>query len=187
MEIILVILQLLIIFGGWFIYRYLKLLPEQVHQKNLKSFELDLNKQLESFKNDLTKELELIKINESQLHIHKTEEFNRLVEFIILNMLDKDYVAKLGKNQATQKDFNKKMLELGTKLFFFASDETVKKFVEWRIYGQNADDPNFNPMGLIEKLAELMVLIRKDLGYRDTICDTDDFLHIILTDWKSQN
>ena len=183
MDILLTILQLAILFGGWFLYTYVKKLPDQVHAKNLKGFEYDLNRQLEEFRNQLTADLELMKINESQLHIHKTEEFTKLVEVLITKMLDKQFIEKLGKDPRTQKEFNKTMLDLGTKLFFFASDETVKKFVEWRKYGLAADTSNFDPKQTIILLAELMVLIRKDVGYTDTQCTKDDFLHIMLKDW----
>ncbi|MEA3319428.1 MAG: hypothetical protein U9Q88_05305 [Bacillota bacterium] len=183
MDILLVIFQLALLFVGWFLYTYIKKLPDQVHAKNLKAFELDLNKQLEEFRNQLTTDLELMKINESQLHIHKTEEFTKLVEIMITKLLDKQYVEKLGRDPKTQKEYNKTMLDLGTKLFFYASDETVKKFVEWRKYGLTADSANFDPKQIIILLAELIVLIRKDVGYSDTQCTKNDFLHIMLKDW----
>ncbi|MED3982203.1 hypothetical protein [Priestia megaterium] len=183
MEILISVLQLIIIFGGWFLVKYIKKLPDQLHAKNLKVFENKLNKQLEVFKNELTTDLELMKINESQLHIHKTEEFTKLVEVLIVKMLDKDYVAQLGKNQRVTKEYNQTMLNLGTKLFFFASDNTVKKFVEWRKYNLSIEGTNFDPKQIIILLAELIVEIRKDVGYEDTICNKHDFLHIMLTDW----
>jgi hypothetical protein len=183
LDILLTISQLALLFGGWFLYTYIKKLPEQVHAKNLKVFELDLNRQLEEFRNQLTTDLELMKINESQLHVHKTEEFTKLVEVMITKLLDKQYVEKLGRDPKTQKEYNKTMLDLGTKLFFYASDETVKKFVEWRKYGLTADTVNYEPKQIIILLAELIVLIRKDVGYSNTQCTKDDFLHIMLKDW----
>ncbi|PJM66320.1 hypothetical protein BLX91_05220 [Bacillus subtilis] len=62
MEILSVILQLVVVFVGWFIITYVKKLPEQVHAKNLKSFEHDLNTQLENFRNKLTTDLERARI-----------------------------------------------------------------------------------------------------------------------------
>ncbi|CAH0314779.1 hypothetical protein [Peribacillus simplex] len=184
MDILLAISQLALLFGGWFIYTYVKKLPDQVHAKNLKAFELDLNKQLEEFRNQLTTDLELMKINESQLHIHKTQEFSKLVEVLLLSLItDKDYVRKLGTDKKLQKEHNRKLLDLGTKLFFFASDETVKKFVQFRKYSLSVGTPEYESMQNIIILAELIVLIRKDLGYSNTECTKDDFLHIMLTDW----
>ncbi|MFE4812810.1 hypothetical protein ACFQ9Y_16975 [Peribacillus simplex] len=184
MDILLAISQLALLFGGWFIYTYVKKLPDQVHAKNLKAFELDLNKQLEEFRNQLTTDLELMKINESQLHIHKTQEFSKLVEVFLLNLTDKDYVRKVGTDRKLQKEYNRKMLDLGTKLFFFASDETVKKFVDFRKYSLSVGTPGYESMQVIIILAELIVLIRRDLGYSNTECTKDDFLHIMLTDWN---
>lgn len=54
MEILNVILQLVLVFVGWFIITYVKKLPDQVHAKNLKKIEHDLNTQLEEFRNKLT-------------------------------------------------------------------------------------------------------------------------------------
>jgi len=85
----------------------------------------------------------------------------------------------------TQREFNKTMLDLGTKLFIYASDETVKKFVEWRKYGLTADTVNFDSKQIIILLAELIVLIRKDVGNTDTQCTKDDFLNIMLKDWDT--
>ncbi|MGG4549390.1 hypothetical protein ABER02_16635 [Rossellomorea marisflavi] len=183
MEIFLSFLQIATLVGFWFLYTYVKKLPDQVHAKNLKAFEHDLNRQLEEFRNQLTTDLELMKINESQLHIHKTQEFSKLVEVLLFRLTDKDYVKKLGSDKRTQKEHNKSMLDLGTKLFFFASDDTVKKFVEWRKYSLSADSPQYNPKHAIIILAELIVLIRQDVGYSQTECTKDDFLHIMLTDW----
>jgi len=51
-------LNLLALVGGWLLYLYLKSLPEKIHQKSLKAFEFELNKELEKFKADFLKELE---------------------------------------------------------------------------------------------------------------------------------
>lgn len=107
------LLELVIIFVLYLLYQYLRKLPDQIHQKNLKVFELDLNKQLEAFKTELSKEIELLKISQSQLYIHKAEQFVNLSEFIIKKMLDKTYLEKLQKDPETQKEFNQKMLDFG--------------------------------------------------------------------------
>lgn len=177
------ILDLVLLLGVYFVVQYLRKLPDQIHQKNLKVFELELNKKLELFKIELNKEIELLKIKESQLYIHKAQQFMVLSE-IISNLLDKTYQEKLQKDPDTQKEFYQKMLNLGTNLFFFASDEPVKKYVEFYRYGQKPRDSNFDQSKLVILLAELMVLIRKDLGYKDTACNIDDFLNIKITDWE---
>ncbi|ANF38865.1 hypothetical protein IM717_04945 [Bacillus velezensis] len=184
MEILNVILQLILVFVGWFIITYVKKLPDQVHAKNFKKIEHDLNTQLEEFRNKLTTDLELMKINEAQLHIHKTEEFVRLIRLLVMNLTDKDYINDLTTNEEVKKEHSKSMTELGSKLFFFASDDTVKKFVEYRKQSLKikGDKPT-EAERLIVLLGELMVLIRKDLGYSQTECDKNDYLHILLNDW----
>ncbi|WP_438390700.1 hypothetical protein QVH34_11595 [Bacillus sp. LMT] len=117
MEILNVILQLILVFVGWFIITYVKKLPDQVHAKNFKKIEHDLNTQLEEFRNKLTTDLELMKINEAQLHIHKTEEFVRLIRLLVMNLTDKDYINDLTTNEEVKKEHSKSMTELGSKLF----------------------------------------------------------------------
>ncbi|MGE9755245.1 hypothetical protein ACQP3R_20775 [Bacillus inaquosorum] len=125
-----------------------------------------------------------MKINEAQLHIHKTEEFVRLIRLLVMNLTDKDYINDLSTNEEVKKEHSKSMTELGSKLFFFASDDTVKKFVEYRKQSLKlkADKPA-EAERLIVLLGELMVLIRKDLGYSQTECNKNDYLHILLNDW----
>jgi len=184
MDVLIIVLQSFILASAWFLYTYFKKLPDQIHAKNLKVFEHDLNTQMEILRNQWTTDLELLKINESQLHIHKTEEFSKLVKILILNMLDKKYMRKLATDEKTKEEFNRSMLDLGTKLFFFASDSTVKKFVEWRKSGQDpAAAAGRDPKHVLILLAELMLEVRKDLGYKDTECTTDDYLYIMIKDW----
>ena len=178
------ILQSIIIIILGLLYRYVQKIPETLHKTHIAKIEYDFNKQLESFKGDISNEIEKMKIAETELQLHKIKEFTNLVEFLFTNMLDAEYIAQLEKNTKIQKEFNKKMMDLGTKLFFFASDETVKKYVEWRRFGLETEVKKEDQHKVIILLAELMVLIRKDLGYKDTLCTKDDFLHIMLKDWE---
>ncbi len=36
---------------------------------------------------------------------------------------------------------------------------------------------------LIINMGDVFHEMRKDLGYMDTECTTDDFIHLVLTDW----
>jgi len=183
---LLAVLDVIIVFSIFFVVQYLRKLPDQVHKKNLKVFELDLSKQLELFRTDLRKEIELLKISEAQLYMRKAEEFTNLIELIAKEMLDKTNIEKMKTDAKLRQEFNRRLMDLGTKLFFFASDETVKKYVEWRKIGQLIDSPGFDPRKIVFIMAELMVQIRKDLGYKNTTCDTDDFLNIILSNWEAE-
>ena len=135
MNLVVIIGECIILLCGWFLYLYLKKLPETIHQKSIKSFEVQLNSKLEELKAILAKEIELVKISQTQLQAHKTQEFVRLIEYFNDLLTDKQKQARLANNPKEKENFNKHMLDLGVKLFFFASDSTVKKYVEWRQYG----------------------------------------------------
>ena len=75
------------------------------------------------------------------------------------------------------------MLDLGVKLFFFASDDTVKKYIEFRHYGQQRAEGNLDPYEMLKLYGQLITEIRRDLGHDKTKCDYNDFLNIMLTDW----
>lgn len=195
MELVIVILESAIILAFLLAIRYVKKLPEQLHERQLKQFqlemdkqlkqvELEMNKQLEEFKADLTREIELLKINESNLYLYKANQFEKLLDSVLVKMLDEDYVKKLDKDKRTMQEFRNNVRSLGTKLFFYASDETVKKFVDFRLTSLQAAEPGFDSTSLIVKFGELIFNIRKDLGYKDTKCTIDDYLNILLNDWE---
>lgn len=167
------------------IYRYIKTLPEALHQKSIKSFEFQLNSKLEEFKVALAKEIELLKISQAGLQVHKTEEFVRIVEHFNEGMNDPKKFAERMRNPEEIKKFNKDMTDIGIKLFFFAGDSTVKKYVEFRRYmllPQKPVDINIT-IKFFSLYAELIIMMRKELGYENTECTIDDFLTIILRDW----
>jgi hypothetical protein len=143
-------------------YRYLQGLPERFHQEGVKRFEFSLNAQLEEVRAALAQELELLKISQQELQVHKTDEFIRLVEFFIGFMTDKEKVRRLETSPKDAQQLNKNMVELGVKLFFFASDETVKAYLEWRMFGLGQQMANSDPMRNIVLLAQLMVMMRRD-------------------------
>ena len=184
MNLAILIGQGIILLLGYILFLYLKKLPETLHQKSIKNFEFRLNSSLEELKATLTKEIELVKISQTELQVHKTQEFVRLMEYFNDFLTNKEKQVRLARSQKEKEQFNKNMLDLGAKLFFFASDSTVKKYIEWRQYGLRAQQENFDSTKILVLYAELMVMIRQDLGYKNTKCDADDFLNIMLTDWE---
>lgn len=184
MQIAILIIEFIVVLIAAFIYFYIKGLPEKLHKKNIILFEHDLSEKLETFKSDLTKEIELLKISESQLQIRKIEEFTKITDFLFNYMFDKKFQENLNKNPSK---FNIEMTNIGSRLFYFASDETVKKYVEWKKYGlemANKEPIDKKESGkIIVLFADLVLLMRKDLGYKKTECTRDDFLSIFLTDW----
>jgi len=167
---------------------YLKGLPDRLHQEGVKRFEFALNSKLEVVKADLSREIEMAKISQAGLQVHKTEEFTRLVEFFIDALTNPEQFKTLAANPEAAKEFNRRITDLGLKLFFFASDATVKSYVAFRLYGMQADsaERNTDPTRLIVLLAELVVSMRRDLGYSETECSVDEVLNIMLTDWEQK-
>ena len=145
---------------------YIKQLPKTFQEKALKYFQHSLNEKLE-----------MLKITQTELQTLKRNEFIRYSE----------YWRKTFENQkliSNPKHVNE-LNSIGLNFFFFASDEVVKKFVELRkllLYTDTADT-TYKKKALI-KMAELNLLMRKDLGYQETKCDEDDYLNILLKDWE---
>lgn len=149
----------------------------------LKQLELNLNRQLEAFKFSLTKEVELLKISQTQLHLHKTQEFVKLVDYFGQFFADPERLQKTLKNPQEVVTYKMNMYSLGVKIFFFASDSTIANYIQWR--GQSSTNPgDIDAVKTLQLYGELMVCIRKDLGYEETACTSDDFLMIIINDWK---
>ena len=150
---------------------------------SLKQIELKLNQQLEAFKSTLTKEVELLKISQTQLYLHKTQEFINLVEYFGQFLADTEKLQKTLKNPKEVVTYKTNMYNLGVKVFFFASDSTIRKYIQWR--GQSKPNPtNDDAIRVLQLYGELVVSIRKDLGYEETTCTSDDFLKIIINDWE---
>jgi hypothetical protein len=147
--------------------------------------ETNLKKSETSFEYSLLTDLEKLKIYESALHIHKAELFSDFAEYVTTKMLDKDYMQKLS-TPKVQKEMRDLFMKTGYSLFFYSNDTTVKKFVEFRRSGLDADKEPFEKEKIILILAQLFVEMRKDLGYVDTECNIDDFLTILLTDWTPE-
>lgn len=184
MIIVVFIIQLLIFVGLVFIFLYVKKLPDFIFQRSVKKFEFQLNSKLEEIKAALTKEIELLKISQAEIQVHKTKEFVNFVEYFNNIFTNPKELEKISKNESDARKFNRKILDLGIKLFFFASDETVQKYVEWRKYGLQAGQEGYDNKKTLILYAELVTLMRRDLGYKDTECTRDDFLYIMLTDWE---
>ncbi|MCF3942196.1 hypothetical protein [Oceanobacillus alkalisoli] len=171
MSIIILILQVVIIIGAYWLFDYIKKVPDQIHKKNL-----------ETFKNELQKEIVKLEASESNLHLKKIEKFTEFsgALYDVLNGVKyKDVDDEELKENAT------KSMESFTKdIMFFAGENTIKKFVEYRRYSQlltneggKDEQAKFNYI-----LAELILEMRKDLGYDDKV-DVDDYLYILIRDW----
>ena len=142
-------IEITILIIGWLIYLYLKSLPEAIHQRSLKRLEHDLSTELENLKSSLAKEIELLKISQTEIQMHKTRELTELAEFYNNVMADKQALNQMTKSPKVQTQYNKLLMDLGTKLFFFASDSTIRKYLEMRRYSQKEYNQQPDPRRLL--------------------------------------
>lgn len=161
------VIQILLFIGIIFITIYIRQLPKTFQEKTLKRFQYSLNEKLE-----------ILKITQTELQTLKRNEFIRFSEYWRKTFQNKKLLN-------SQKHINE-LTSIGLNFFFFASDEVVKKFVELRKHLLYSDNEDFENQKIsIKMMAELNLLMRKDLGYYDTSCDIDDYLNILLNDWEN--
>jgi hypothetical protein len=156
----------------------IKMITERVE-----AVKAEYSRSIEGFKNALARELELSKISYAELQVRKTEQFVKLIEYFNMLMSDKKTQEQIRTDENKRRELGNKLTDLGVKLFFFASDRTVKKFVDWRLYLSKHQGISADAFQFIRMYAEFIVELRRDLGYGETTCGSDDFLNIILADW----
>lgn len=170
MEYLLLTLQALLGIGIFLLWHWIKGLPAAIHKR-----------QEQLFQQQLTKELELLKISQSQIQLNKIErfiDFAKIQTDILCNEESKSQIQK-GAPAAVAK-LRQLAVELGIGLFFFASDSTVREYGRWKY---ETSKPGANPFKVLEGMGNLMVALRKDVGYDDTSLAADDYLRMFITDW----
>ena len=163
-------LQLVLFVILYLAWQWLKGLPAAIHKR-----------QESLFTQHLSKELELFKISQSQIQLRKIErfiDFAKLQQDILSNEEFKKKVAL--KDSAALARLRELVIELGIGLFFFASDETVRKYGTWK---RESSRESADPMKLLSDLGDLMLALRKDVGYSETSLTGDDYLRMFVTDW----
>lgn len=141
-----------------------------------------LNKQLESLKGEISRSNDLYKIEKEHLQEQKIDKESNLVKEYFMKMFDKNNL-KLMQDKQFQKEFVTLKQELSIDLFMFGSDETVKQFVQLEKMNKKLPTNAQENKERIIALAKLLTQIRKDMGYKDTSCDYNDILNMLLTDW----
>jgi uncharacterized membrane-anchored protein YjiN (DUF445 family) len=182
-EVVLIIVQGAILLGGYLLYRYIKQIPEQIHQKSLKKFEHELSRDLEELKADLQHDIEMMRIQKEQLQVYKIKEFTKFTDRINEYFTEPEKIDAVENNEDARAELKKYMIDLGTRLFFFAGDDSVKKYIEWREAGRKIESGEVSEHEILQMYGELMTKIRKDLVYKETDCGPDEYLRTILTDW----
>lgn len=182
MDIVLLVTQALLLATGYLVVRYVKGLPEAMHQRTLKGFEHKLSVELETLKADLAREIELLKIAQAQVQSQKVTEFSKLGEFFNRILASAKGGEGYDKPRTKKKrvDLQKEFLDIGNGLFFYASDETVKHYIDFRriVYVEKEAS-----MRLIQTYGKLVASMRRDLGHADSKLTAEDYLMVAFTDW----
>lgn len=181
---IVLVAQLLVLAAAYVMVGYIKELPRRLHEEGVKKLEFSLNTQLAELGASLSRDIELLKISQTELQAHKNVELLKLSEFFAQAMTNPRLFQGVEKKGKAQQDLKKKMFEMGMKLFFFASDDTVREFNSWRAFAQTHEQ-NPDPTESIRAYARLMLMIRKDVGHDDTALTEDDYLRATIVDWDA--
>lgn len=165
MEIVSIILQILILLALAFIISLL------IQEKRNKAISSD-----ESFAETEAKE------STTNLHSgsdEKREEFLRINAFFMKILCEK-------KSKSNFKRLQKEFLELGTRLYYLASELTIRKFLEFKSLSSFVEGTVHEHKIALLWFAEFNVLLRQDLGLETSPGQIKDYLNIILTYWDEE-
>jgi len=162
MEIISIILQILILSALAFIISLL------IQDKK--------NSKVSSQESKLTEENKQVANNLYTNSTEKREEFLRINSFFMKILCEK-------KSKSNFKRLQKEFLELGTKLYYLASELTIRKFLEFKSLSSFVEGTVHEHKIALLWFAEFNVLLRQDLGLETTPELIKDYLNIILTYW----
>ncbi|MCE8027691.1 hypothetical protein HOP54_03180 [Halomonas daqingensis] len=183
MDVVILLLQIGLLVGAGLIWLWLKGLPDSMHRRQEQLLQKELSSEIENLRATLAAELELLKIAHTELQAKKSEHFIKFGNLQRKVLTDKDFLAKVkSQNTKAINELNSQVMELGTGLFFFASDEAVRDYGEWKTKSSRGE---LDGIELLRTLGKLMVVLRRDLGYVDTALTEDDFLKLFITDWHT--
>ena len=180
-NVVVLVLQVLLGIAAFLFWGLIQKLPETIHKRHELSFQHELDQKLEAFKDSLSRELELLKINHAELQVRKTEEFIEFANVQRELLTDNELMKRIEKgDMEAAKKMQNNILKLATGLFFFASDETVRKYGEWK---KQSITEEIKGIDLLRQYGWLMVALRKDLGQSKTGLTADDYLRLFVNDW----
>lgn len=137
-------------------------------------------------KDSPTKEIQIERNNEvggagTQIKntIEMREEFLRINSFFLKILCEK-------KSKSNFKRLQKDFLDLGTRLYYLASENTIRKFLEFKSLSSFVEGTVHEHKIALLWFAEFNLLLRKDLGLETSPQLIKDYLNIILTYWDSE-
>ncbi len=172
-NLLVIFLNILVTLVTLFVFSYFK---EKGKNQATKEDIGKITKIVESVKNELNQNLELMKIQESSLQSEKVKLYAHFT-MLYLNMI----VKKDNERKKAIKKFSDTYVETVMSLYYFSSDEVIKKIVDLI----RESDEN-DPVGILYKIADLNKLMRIDLGNNESEVNRDDFLNLMLNDWEKK-
>ncbi len=110
---------------------------------------------------------EKLKNIESQLSDRKYKMYSELI-YILFDVSEGE---KIGK-KVTQRDLLTRILAIKKDMFIYASDEIFKKFTDWTLEIENTK----GSVNHFKTYFELLKMVRKDMGHKNTDISLDDFM-----------
>ena len=151
------------------LYLFIKKFPTFWYDRILRRFEKTLDEKIHH-----------LNIVRTQVEPKKIEAYIKFSDTFGDMFADPESLMKDIKSGKVKPDMKRLWYDLGAKLFFFASDNTIKKYIELRSYIAGSQGQLNDPMIPIRLYSEIIFSMRKDLGYADTTCTADDFLKTIM-------
>lgn len=164
MEIVSIILQILILTSLIFVISFL-IQEKRNTVSGLEEIATDT---------ELEEENHLVAISDE-----KREEFLRINSFFMKILCEK-------KSKSNFKKLQKEFLDLGTRLYYLASEPTIRKFLEFKSLSSFVEGTVHEHKIALLWFAEFNVLLRKDLGLKTSPELIKDYLNIVLTFWDEE-
>ena len=149
---------------------YLYLLPKRIHDEAIVKLENKLAIELTEIKSNLDKETELLKIIRSQVEPQKVDIYTKVADHFSTKF--SELFIKDGKPVSSNIKFDKSYVDAMSRLFFFASDKTIRRYIELK------ENTRTDLLIVNDLLANLIVSMRQDLQ-SETGMTADDFLTLI--------
>jgi hypothetical protein len=109
--------------------------------------------------------------------LEQREEYFRINAFFLKMLSEK-------KSKSNYKRLLKEYMELGTRLYFFASENTIRKFLEFKHLSSFVEGSVHEHKIVLLWFAEFNLLLRNDLGLDTNPALIKDYLNILLTYWE---
>ena len=112
---------------------------------------------------------------EQQLYEKKYDFYSKMLDFF--------FNAMQG-IKPTDKKTSKTMWEFNKNLYLYAPDDVLIKYKNW-IYDNRNHDKTSNSKRMLSGVCEIIIAIRKDMGYEKTKVKNDDIFKHLLDDYDN--